>query len=148
MSELLWITHEGRGLSRHESQGLGSPVNVSSSTGRKHACDVTDRTARPVDSPWSRQPGRRLQPSLSGRPRLSACRVVLFEHEWCGARTSTPCLRAGTGPGTGAGERRAGMEAVRAVTSISARELSVGANLPRLHGSSVVLTCTTSAGRR
>ena len=83
--EVLWATHQGRGLSWREGQGHGSPVAAffffKSRRMRR------DRTPHTVDTPWSTHRGRRCLSSLSGRPRLSACRVVLFEHEWCGART-------------------------------------------------------------
>ena len=62
--EVLWATHQGRGLSWREGQGYGSPVAAffffKSRRMRR------DKTPHSVDNPWSTQRGRRYQSSLSG----------------------------------------------------------------------------------
>ena len=87
--EVLWATHQGRGLSWREGQGYGSPVAAffffKSRRMRR------DRTPHSVDNPWSTQRGRRCLSSLSGRPRLSTrSRVVLVVGQWRGCAALRP----------------------------------------------------------
>ena len=87
--EVLWATHQGRGLSWREGQGYGSPVAAffffKSRRMRR------DRTPHSVDTPWSTQRGRRCRSSLSGRPRLSTrSRVVLVVGQWRGCAALCP----------------------------------------------------------